>query len=282
MSFCFFNTLCVTDSMPQDDRNGTEVHKGRRNHSRSSKTEIYQRTSSCRLRAERKCTLVFSRHQEKDEDLRWMNGINKNIRKIVVNSGKALASDHNLCEHRIWANVGRESFKYLTYILENYRRPENFSPITVFCQSYPAAPNYGIPHFMTDVRNLCLPDGKPNMMRWGFLYLGYFTLSFRQGLQVFPDYNFEADFQTLFNTSTTKPILMQFVPQGCFAVSRENILSQPIEFYERLITTGNLNNMADPMIGHVFERSWTRIMNSECERKNPWCCNTNCTTPFDT
>lgn len=279
--FCFFNTICMTDSLIHGERNVTEVHKGRRDHRKPYKTEVYQRNLSCRLRFERKCSLVFSRHKESDEDLRWMNAINKNIRKIIMNSGNALASDHNLCEHRVWANVGRESFKYLTYILENYHRPENFSPITVFCQSYPLAPRYGIPHYLTDVHNLCLRNGNPNMMRWGFLYLGYYTMEFRTGFHVFPEYDYEADFRAVFNTSTTAPIRMKFVPQACFAVSKKNILSQPIEFYERLISAGNLNTLNNPMIGHVYERSWSRIMNAECERKDPWCCNTACNTTFE-
>jgi hypothetical protein len=257
--FGFFNTVCIVCSLFHGERNGTEISKGHRDHSKPFMTEVIRRDITCRLRSERKCTLVFSRHSEPDTDLKWMNGINKNIRKIVMNSGKALASDHNFCEHRVWANVGRESFKYLTYILENYHRPDNFSPITVFCQSYPLAPRFEISDYLTDVHNLCLRDGKPNMMRWGFLY-----------------------FRAIFNTSTTEPINMQFVPQSCFAVSRANILSQPIEFYEKLISAGNLNTLNNPMIGHVYERSWTRIMNSECERKIPWCCHKNCNSPFET
>jgi Protein of unknown function (DUF3431) len=280
--FGFFNTVCIVCSLFHGERNGTEISKGHREHSKPFMTEVIRRDITCRLRSERKCTLVFSRHSEPDTDLKWMNGINKNIRKIVMNSGKALASDHNFCEHRVWANVGRESFKYLTYILENYHRPENFSPITVFCQSYPLAPRFEISDYLTDVHNLCLRDGKSNMMRWGFLYLGYFNLIFKSGLQTFPNYDYESDFRAIFNTSTTEPINMQFVPQSCFAVSRANILSQPTEFYEKLISAGNLNTLNNPMIGHVYERSWTRIMNSECERKIPWCCHTNCNSPFET
>lgn len=276
---CFTSTINIVDSLFKGYTNGTEMHKGRRNHTKPFKTGVYHRASSCGLQAERKCTLVFARHNETDADLEWMNGIDKNIRKVVMNSGNDFASDHKFCEHRVWANVGRESFKYLTFILENYHRPENFSPITVFCQSNPLGPAYGIPHFLTDVHNLCLQDGKPNMMRWGFLYLGDYSLEFKHGL--LPDYNYEADFHALLNSSTTKPVLMQFVPQGCFAVSRANILSQPIEFYIKLISSGNLNTLNNPIIGHIFERSWARIMNSECEWKIPWCCHTNCTTPFD-
>jgi Protein of unknown function (DUF3431) len=133
---------------------------------------------------------------------------------------------------------------------------------------------------LVDVHKLCLRDGTPNMMRWGFLYLGNYLLEFKYGL--LPDYDYEADFRALFNTSTTDPVDMRFVPQGCFAVSRANILSQPIEFYEKLISAGNLNTLNNPTIGHVYERSWTRIFNAECERKIPWCCHTNCNSTFET
>lgn len=276
--FFVFNTLCIIDSLTHGEGDITEVHKGHRNSSKQFKTEIHLRRHSCRPRHERKCTLVFSRHHESDAQMRWIDRLDRNIRRIVMNSGDAVASDHNFCEHRVWANVGREAYKYITYILENYLQPDNFSPITVFCQMSTEAPGYSQKNFVDDVHNLCLRDGKPNMLRWGFLYLGKYVLDFHKGFQVFPNYDYERDFKALFNTSTTEPVKMQFVPTGCFAVSKANILSQPMEYYAKLLTYGNLNSINNPMIGHVFERSWSRIMNSECERKIPWCCHTECNT----
>lgn len=289
--FCIFNAVLITSSLSNGTSESSisfntsviEVHhrhlKHRTQNSKSPyKTEIYHHNYSCRPQSEEKCTLVFSRHQESDEEIRWLRFINKNIKKIVMNSGKAVANNHNFCEHRVWANVGREAFKYLTYILENYHKPENFAPITVFCQISPEAPGYTIPQFIDNVHNLCLRNGTPNMLRWGFLYLGYYALEFSSGLGAFPSYDYLTDFKSVFN-STIKGML--FVPQGCFAVSKENILSNTMEYYENLLTTGNLNTENNPLIGHVYERSWPRIMNSECEKKSQWCCYGGCNSTLE-
>jgi hypothetical protein len=76
--------------------------------------------------------------------------------KVVLNAGSPMESS-GYCEHRLWSNVGRESFAYLTYILHYMTRsrtsrarqrphgPEHdprdgpwLAPITVFCQIDPS------------------------------------------------------------------------------------------------------------------------------------------------
>ena len=237
----------------------------------------------CNLGSESKCKLVFSRHAESDEYMRWIKRLNHNITKIVVNSGEKLGRHHAVCESRMLANVGREAFKYISYIVENYNSPQNFAPVTVFCQMNPHSFGYNENSYIRDVHKLCLSSNQSShadILKWGFLSLGNRVLRFREGLR---DYKEPAPelFYKLFNSTIDDPYNMKFVPGGCFAVSKENILSNAEEFYYRLLSTGKdkyhaINRDNSPLLGYIYERSWPRIMNSDCEKKEPWCCHIGC------
>ena len=250
-------------------------------HCLNTDRRLITEVGKCNLGSESKCKLVFSRHSESDEYMRWIKRINHNITKIVLNSGEKLGRHHALCESRILANVGREAFKYISYIIDNYNSPQNFAPITVFCQMNPHSFDYGVNSYIKDIHQICLQSNNTtNILKWGFLSLGDSVFRFREGLR---DYKHPAPeiFHKLFNSTIDEPYSMKFVPGGCFAVSKENILSNTEEFYYRLLSTRKdtyhaLNEENSPLMGFIYERSWPRIMNSDCEKKQPWCCHMGC------
>ena len=274
-------TKLETDSPISHISSGSDIQQNRsESHRRAIKSgRLLTEVGRCNVGSEKKCKLVFSRHAESEKYMRWIRNINHDITKIILNTGKKLEISHPHCESRIWANVGREAFKYISYILDNYNSPENFAPITVFCQINPHYRYYDENLYIRDIHNLCLEDSdSSDMMKWGFLFLGHEVQDFNFGMHNPTPTKL---FHSLFNSTTDLPYRMKFVPGGCFAVSKENILSNSIEFYHRLLSTGNgtyhpLNEENAPLIGFIYERSWPRIMNSDCEKKQPWCCNTEC------
>lgn len=252
----------------------------RRSYTHNTTGRLLHEAGECHIGREKKCRLVFARHHEPMDYIRWIKAIDRNITKTIMNSGTKLHRNHAVCESRTWANVGRESFKYLSYILDNYNSPQNFAPITVFCQINPTYNGYNEKLFVEDVHRLCLQaNDSSDMMKWGFEYLGIRILRWAYG------FNNEAPapelFRKLFNSTSEEPYKMKFVPGGCFAVSKENILSNSENFYFRLLSTGlgtyhALNEENAPRLGYMYERSWPRIMKSDCEKKQPWCCHKSC------
>ena len=252
-------------------------HHADSHHRLNTERRLFTEVGKCNVGSESKCKLVFSRHSE---SAHWTRHINHNITKIVLNSGERLERHHAVCESRILANVGREAFKYISYILDNYNSPQNFAPITVFCQIDPQYRYYTREKFIKDVHQLCLDENNStSMMKWDFLFLGDEVRDFRYG------YDFAEPapeiFHKLFNSTVDKPFPVKFVPGGCFAVSKSKILSNSEEFYYRLLSTGKdkfspLNEVNAPILGFVYERSWARIMKSDCENKKPWCCHIGC------
>ena len=62
----------------------------------------------------------------------------------------------------------------------------------------------------------------------------------------------------------------RFQPEGLFAVTKEKILKNPIEYYQKLIKPLSEDN--DPDIGHFIERSWPFIFRSNCSNEEDYRC----------
>ena len=285
MSFMIGYSLTLPEENVEANRLTSEISSNldlhhRRTYPRNMTRRLLREVGQCHIGRESKCRLVFSRHHESIESIQWIKAINHNITKTIMNSGTKLHRNHAVCESRMWANVGREAFKYISYILDNYNSPQNFAPITVFCQIKPIYSGYTEELFVEDVHRLCLKaNNSSDVMKWGFEYLGQKVLRFAYGFgneSPAPEL-----FRKLFNSTIDEPYKMKFVPGGCFAVTKENILSNSENFYYRLLSISRdtyhaLNEENAPRVGYMYERSWPRIMKSDCEKKQPWCCHKSC------
>lgn len=215
---------------------------------------------------ETQALLVLSRFHE---DVNWV--FNSSVPTLIVNRGNHLhtASGGAVSEKMEYSNVGRESFIYLEYILSNYDTGA-FPHVVGFCQADPEYFGNSQHILMDDMRNLDLlmmgqrPRQTPLNARWGaiseniekdgFAFLGTSMKDAHFG----EDSRFK-ELDQLFKTIMPQCDLsaQQFVPGGCIAVTRAQILSNSKDWYEKVIH--NVDHENAPLVGYTVERSWACI-----------------------
>lgn len=216
--------------------------------------------------------LIVARY---NEDISWLSQVSSSITLKLYNKGAQLF----LHQHEILQrpdtqvtnlpNMGRESDTYLRYIIENYTQlPE----VCVFIQADYRA-HYDKPiSFIDSMLNHAktyeysintLHIFEDTDMTWGrnwnkdwdgykdnwFLHNNY-----QNGYHItFGDW-----FEKLMGRDF--PTKVHVMPWGIFAVSRNRILSRPVEFYEQLL---QVLRHVDPIEGHFMERSWYYVFNCD-------------------
>jgi hypothetical protein len=106
----------------------------------------------------------------------------------------------------------------------------------------------------------------------GFAFLNPFCHPFffgmMNGSQIFSHFDINTSrLSELTNFTVRNP---RYAPTGTFAVSRELILRNSVDYYRNLITL--LAGENEPVIGHYFERLWPEIFHSECSRGERYYC----------
>lgn len=231
------------------------------------------------------CLLALSRFSE-DEETFLKPYENGTFPYIVLNTGEQLV--HH-CEYPIFANVGREAFHYLHYILEYYDYPQYFAPLNIFCQIDPKTrQNYDQAQFLQDIERICRAKDKMHLNH-GFAYLGKQVQPFSYGLKPNPQMATTMfDFYGLHGVE--QPLdYMKFIPGSCFVVSKEQIFTRSYEYYFAALKRKDhsliqfrtglhvpLNEENDPTVGHLFERAWAETFHSSCQHAKPWCCTLDC------
>lgn len=162
-------------------------------------------------------------------------------------------------------NIGREGYVYLRYILENYDEGR-FPDVVGFCQAKPNSYGYSPNHLVDDMKRLralmtkeTLP-GKPGNPRWsnisrdiqrdGFAFLG---------AQMYPGSFHDEKCRNFFQEFMPNCRIQDqsFVPGGCFAVTRQQILANSKEWYYRWHDPDHPQNKGrNPNLGYVKERAW--------------------------
>jgi hypothetical protein len=190
-------------------------------------------------------SLVIARY---DEDLSWADKIN--VDKFIYNKG--IDEIENSIKLN---NIGLEPHTFLYHIVNNYN---NLSDHTFFLQ--------GRPHdHYADIENKILEyvDGKTE----DFELIGYPLTEHVN------DWNFTlVGYKTCFGYDPNFTFYV-FKPGGQFVVSKEKILSNPIEFYQYLYNCYYLDQ-SDPLyvvhgtknmfgLPHVFERFWSKVFGEE-------------------
>jgi hypothetical protein len=197
-----------------------------------------------------------------NEDINWLNKEMDNC--IIYNKGNKL----NINNEIILENIGRESETYLNYIITNYN---NLPDVLVFTQAKISDHrqcgddiNYLIK--LKDeaiLFNKSIPyntqyditENRWANRDWNLLEDGTYFLNdnYKNNIPViFIDW-----FKKYINKDYPVPIYIY--GNGIFAVKKELILKNAIDYYKNLIL--EVNHHINSTEGHFFERSWYYIFN---------------------
>lgn len=201
-------------------------------------------------------TFVISRFRESLDNLCFL----RDYKHIVYNRGDVASI--NPCGFHIVQrseNVGRESFVYLSHIIDNY---ENLPPAIVFMQ--------GDVQDLKDRLSVFFNTGKVTMgaANDGFAFLHYKCASSRKSSHIQalvkrygPDVKdlILHGHEKLLNVTIINPRYSGF---GYFIVTKEAILRRPKSFYVEL--ANRIGDRNDPYEGHFYERAWAEIFLSKC------------------
>jgi hypothetical protein len=197
-----------------------------------------------------------------NEPIEWLNSEIKQC--LFYNKGEKLNIENEI----LLNNLGRESETYLNYIITNY---DNLPDVVVFTQAKISdhrtegdSINYllklkddalingksepHIIHFQTN-NNMCWDKGFNLNNGLYFLQNNYLNNT---------PIIFEDWFKTYININYPQPFCIY--SNGIFAVKKELILNNSVEYYKKLIL--QVNHHINSTEGHFFERSWYYIFNN--------------------
>ena len=198
-----------------------------------------------------------------NEDIGWFKHEMDNC--IIYNKGVPL----NIQNEVLINNLGRESETYLQYIIANY---DTLPDVVVFTQArisdhvkvhdklgwLISLKNEALIHSTS--QNFLVHDDKVKTRNldwdkdWNLRHGKYYLQDNYKNNQplIFIDW-FTQHIGPNYSTPT------KIYVNGLFAVKKELILANPIEYYKRLIL--ELNHHINSTEGHFFERSWYYIFN---------------------
>lgn len=184
--------------------------------------------------------IIVSRY---NEDIEWTKQF-ENV--IIYNKGEKL----NLPNEIMLENVGREGHTYYKHIIDNY---DNLPDYCIFLQGNPFDHS---PNIIQNIQNFI---NNPNDIN--FVYLSeyiYITSLYCCPYKHIP--NFLHDYNYIFNTNRTENLNILFGAGAQFIVSKNNILNNNKELYERIVKL--LSYSSDPIEGHSVERLHCLILNN--------------------
>ena len=196
-----------------------------------------------------------------NENIEWLKSEMSNC--IIYNKGNKL----NIYNEILLENLGRESETYLHYIITNY---DNLPDVIVFTQArIEDHKEHGDIKYLLNIKNEALCHSKSlNFMthddngtsvhwdkEWNLSNNGWYFLHYNY------KNNKPITFIEWFKSNITRnyPNPINIYVGAIFAVKKELILKQPIEYYQKLILT--VNHHINSSEGHFFERSWYYIFN---------------------
>lgn len=170
------------------------------------------------------------------------------------------------------ANVGREGFAYIAFMVHSARAWEH--DITAFCQANPKTKYYSSADLVDDVKRICSRQAdraqprNPQQRRIahalgtkGFSYLSRcFPLLQPEAANERKLRSFHAAFYRAFNGSVAEYDALRFCPTSCFAVTRETFLrayDRKHGTFEELARMLGQSNR--PIEAEMIERAWGRL-----------------------
>lgn len=220
------------------------------------------------------------------ENITWI--MNQGVKTVIVNRGPAVSipspGNDNITVNRD-KNIGRESAVYLKYILQQYDAGD-FADVMVFCQATPHQPKE---QFLEFVRRLgkigsnpnetiemkSMAEDKSDQKRWhsnvsnptlwerdfrkyGFTSLGRREFGRDKNALARPEEKKKDIFKEFMPGCDISSVSVNVALHGCMAVTRDRILSNQKEWYQRWLDhfPKQENN---PEIGAVCELAWPCI-----------------------
>ena len=194
-----------------------------------------------------------------NENIEWLKDEMNNC--IIYNKGDKLNIENEI----MLENVGRESDTYLNYIITHY---ENLPDVVVFTQAR-ISDHKGRDdvNYLINIKNEALIHSKSQNVnvfsnrctcfgeKWNLKNDGTFYLND----------NYKNNRPIIFiewfkdNINKTYPTPIHVYCNAIFAVKRELILKNPLEYYKKLIL--EVNHHICSTEAHFFERSWYYIFN---------------------
>jgi hypothetical protein len=205
-----------------------------------------------------------------NEDTSWSESLNK---VLIYNKGQDTIPN----EYRKLPNVGRESHTILTYIIEFYN---NLPDVTVFAQgefsyhySFQKGDKDTPKKILQNLAQSALTNGVSENFTFKLHYdvLVMDTNNWPVKIDQHLDYlkvtktkngawmSFLDWFKMIFGSSFPNPALTCW--NAIFAIRKDIILKQPIEFYKYLLE--HLEYDIHPIEAYYFERSWYYVFNPE-------------------
>lgn len=153
-------------------------------------------------------------------------------------------------------NVGRESHTYLHHIIQNY---DDLADMTLFTQgniqdikTFQPLWTYGIPAPFRQHGLRSHGSRGNHSIDWGKLVLGSYAFHMR-----FSKYSFGEWWDLYIREPRPDPYHYIVEYKAVFSVHRNQIRSQPKQYYEMLISL--ISDHSNPEEGHYFERAWYHI-----------------------
>ena len=204
--------------------------------------------------------VVVARYNESLAHLAWLIHYNHTI----YSRGPQLLSAESALGLNVVddsPNVGRESYVYFKYIIENFM---NLPDTIIFTQAN--METVQTERFRRIVHALS-KGAQFSPENDGFAFTYKSCASSRQynhlrDLRV--KYGKEANiiitgYKSLLNYVVSNP---RFSGRGQFAVKKENVLRNNVSYYIKLQST--LRNSSHPVVGHFYERAWPEVFKSNC------------------
>lgn len=195
-----------------------------------------------------------------NENIEWLNDEIDNC--IIYNKGYKIGINNEI----MLENLGRESETYLNYIISNY---ENLPDVVVFTQANISDHREcgNNVNYLIDIKNNALINGKSDSFithyeshyhnhwdhDWNYVNGVYYLKDNYKNNMPFIDW-----FKKNINVNYPNPIKIYY--NGIFAVSKQLILNNSLEYYKTLIL--EVNHHINSTEGHFFERSWYYIFNN--------------------
>lgn len=200
-------------------------------------------------------TIIVARY---NENIDWLTSELSNC--IIYNKGMPLQLNNEIKVD----NKGRESETYLQYIISHY---DKLPDVVVFTQAK-ISDHIGKNdvNYLLYMKDVALQNGKMHPFThyqtasnkhcwdksWNYTNGFYLQNNYKHTPVVFHEW-----FTRHINATYPNPI--HIYRNGLFAVKKEIILKNSLEYYKKLIE--EVNHHSNPAEGHFFERSWYYIFN---------------------
>jgi hypothetical protein len=197
-----------------------------------------------------------------EKNIDWIEKLNEEVKVTIYRKGDYPKSKFN--EIKIESNVGRDVHAFFYHIVENY---EKLSDITFFVQDFPFDHWGNVIDVINDLNNLSTCSlnfdgyygfhnnqfGSAWALKHSNQFGGGFILSCTSTgspQHIHENLNLNHFWYKFF--SSPSPSEYEFMPGGHFAITKEQIRTRPKNFYQKIITFLETENIA-PWVIERFE-----------------------------